>query len=82
MWLAPQKTLSVEELETLLADTKPRKSYHQSPGRERLMTILKGQERAIFSQTNTRTVSKAMLGNLKRDGVEHSRAFPSTSISS
>ena len=35
---------------------------------------LKGRERAIFSQTNTGTVSKATLGKLHRDGV---RAIPS-----
>ena len=31
---------------------------------------LKGRERAIVSQTNIGTVSKAMLGKLLRDGVE------------
>ena len=38
---------------------------------------LKGRERAIVSQTNTRTVSKAMLRKLLRDGAERIRAFPS-----
>ena len=31
---------------------------------------LKGRERAIFSQTNIRTVSKATLGKLLRDWME------------
>ena len=31
---------------------------------------LKGREGAIVSQTNIRTVSKATLGKLLRDGVE------------
>ena len=38
---------------------------------------LTGRERAIVSQTNTRTVSKAMLRKLLRDGAERIRAFPS-----
>ena len=38
---------------------------------------LKGRERAIVSQTNVGTVSKAMLGKLLRDGVERIWAFPS-----
>ena len=38
---------------------------------------LKGRERAIVSQTNFGTVSKAVLGKLLRDGVERIRAFPS-----
>ena len=38
---------------------------------------LKGRERAIVSQTNIGTVSKATLGKLLRDGVERIRAFPS-----
>ena len=37
---------------------------------------LKGRERAIVSQTNTETVSKATLGKLLRDGVERVWAFP------
>ena len=37
---------------------------------------LKGRERAIVSQTNIGTVSKAMLWNLLRDGVERIWAFP------
>ena len=32
---------------------------------------LKGREKAIVNQTNTGTVSKATLGKLLRDGVEH-----------
>ena len=32
---------------------------------------LKGRERAIVNQTNTGTFSKATLGKLLRDGVEH-----------
>ena len=31
---------------------------------------LKGRERAIVSRTDIKTVSKAMLGKLLRDGVE------------
>ena len=38
---------------------------------------LKGRERAIVSQTNIGTVSKATLGTLLRDGVERIRASPS-----
>ena len=38
---------------------------------------LKGRERAIVNQTNIRTISKAALGKLLRDGVERIRAFPS-----
>ena len=38
---------------------------------------LKGRERAIVSQTNIGTVSKATLGKLLRDGVERIWAFPS-----
>ena len=40
-------------------------------------SYLKGRERAIVSQTNTGTVSKATLGKLLRDGVERIGAFPS-----
>ena len=36
---------------------------------------LKGRERAIVSQTNTGTVSKATLGKLLRDGMEQIGAF-------
>ena len=38
---------------------------------------LKGRERAIVSQTNTGTISKATLGTRLRDGVELIWAFPS-----
>ena len=38
---------------------------------------LKGQERAIVSQTNIATVSKATLGKPLRDGVERIWDFPS-----
>ena len=38
---------------------------------------LKGREKAIVSQTNIGTVSKATLGKLLRDGVERIWAFPS-----
>ena len=43
-----------------------------SPFRTAMMKVLalKGQERAIVSQTNAGTVSKATLGKLLRDGVE------------
>ena len=40
----------------------------------------KVRERAIFSQTNVGTVSKATLGKLMRDGVEHIWAFLSAYI--
>ena len=39
-------------------------------GSDRRSSFLKGRERAIVSQTNTGTVSKATLGKLLRDGVE------------
>ena len=41
---------------------------------------LKGWERAIINQMNIGTVSKAMLGKLLRDGVEHIWAFSSALI--
>ena len=37
---------------------------------------LEGRERAIVSQTNIGTVSKATLGKRLRDGVERTWAFP------
>ena len=40
-------------------------------------SFLKGRERAIVSQTNIGTVSKATLGKLLRDGVERIWAFSS-----
>ena len=44
---------------------------------------LKGRERAIVSQTNIGTVSKAThWGKLLRDGVERIWAFPSAQIPS
>ena len=43
---------------------------------------LKGRERAIINQMKTGTVSKAALGKLLRDGVEHIWAFPNTQIPS
>ena len=72
--------LSVEELETLPAGTKPRMSHHQSPGwrseprkeevQQDNLLCWKGQERAIINQANIGTISKAMLGKLLRlDGV-------------
>ena len=39
---------------------------------------LKGRERAIVSQTDIGTVSKAALGKLLRDGVERLWALCST----
>ena len=39
---------------------------------------LKGRERAIVSQMNIGTVSKAMWGKLVRDWVERIWVFPST----
>ena len=38
---------------------------------------LKGRERAIVNQTNTKTVLKPTLGKLPQDGVERIWAFPS-----
>ena len=43
---------------------------------------LKGGERAIVSQTNIGTTSKASLGKLLRDGVERIWAFPRAEIPS
>ena len=43
---------------------------------------LKEQERAIVSQMDIGTVSKAMLGKLLRDGVECIWAFMSAKIPS
>ena len=43
---------------------------------------LKGRERAIINQTNVGPISKATLGKLLRDRVEHLWVFPSTQISS
>ena len=37
--------------------------------------FFKGRQRAIVSQTNIGTVSKATLGKLLRDGVERIRAL-------
>ena len=69
-WLESRKILSVEELETLPADTKPRASHHRSPGGEMSRTK-KGRHRAIVSQTNIGTASKATLEKRgERDGVE------------
>ena len=77
---------SVEELETLPVGTKPSTAHHRSPGGERGVergsarrSSLKGRERAIVSQANVGTVSKATLGKLLRDGVERILlwAFPS-----
>ena len=43
---------------------------------------LKGRERAVVSQTNVGTVSKATMGKFLRDGVERIWAFPNTEIPS
>ena len=43
---------------------------------------LKGRERAIVSQTNIGTVSKATLRKFPKDGVESIWAFPSAQIPS
>ena len=47
---------------------KKKKSAWQAINRG---SSLKGQERATISQMNTGTVSKAMMGKLLRDGMEH-----------
>ena len=54
-------------------------SHHRWPGGERRgkRIFLKGQEKAIVSQTNTGPVSKATLRKLLRDGMERVWAFPS-----
>ena len=39
---------------------------------------MKGRERAIVSQTNVGTVSRATLGKLVKDGLERIWTFPST----
>ena len=56
--------------------TKPRTLHNRLPGGERCVKrkhrqSLKEQERAIISQTNTGTISKALLRKLLRNGVEH-----------
>ena len=76
----------------LRAGTKPRTSHLRSPGGERRGKLrgiaressLKGRERAVVSQTNTGTVSKANAretserrGGAHVDGVERMWAFPS-----
>ena len=44
-------------------------------------STLQGRERSVFNQANIGTVSRATLGRLLRDWVEHVWAFPSTTIS-
>ena len=58
--------------------------WERSPGGERGVergsaqrSSLRGRERAIVNQTNIGTVSKATLGEVLRDGVECTWAFPS-----
>ena len=43
-------------------------------------STLQGQERSVFNQTNIGTVSRATLGRLLRDGVEHIWAFLSATM--
>ena len=50
-------------------------------GNGRLST-LQGRERSVFNQTNIGIVSRATLGTLLRNGVEHVWAFPSTMLPS
>ena len=70
--------ISVEELETLPAGTKPSIARRrESRGERRRRSSLRGQERVIVNQTNVATVSRATLGKLLRDGVERIWAFPS-----
>ena len=70
-WLASRKIWSVEELETLPAGTKPRTSIalRRERGSAR-RSSLNVRERAIVSQTNIRTVSKATLEKRLRDRAE------------
>ena len=68
---------------TLPAGTKPRTLHHRSPGGDRRgrgsarRSFLKGRERAIVSQTNFGTVSKATLGKRLSDGEKRIWSFPS-----
>ena len=77
-WIASWKVRSVEETKTLPVGTKPRTSHHRSPGGKRcrkrkcqMIFLERMREKAIVNQMNIGTVSKAPLGRLLREGVEH-----------
>ena len=66
-WLVALKIWTTEQFETLPVGTKPRTSYHWSPGGQRCREEVldkKGQERDTVNQINTGTVSKSTLGKL------------------
>ena len=74
--LASRKSSSVEKLQTLPADTKPRTSHmdrleERGVGRgSTRWSSLKGRDKALVYQTNVAAVSKATLGErLRRDGM-------------
>ena len=83
MCVASRKIWGVEKLETLSAAQS--QGHHtidrlEERGVEKENTrrsFLKGRERAIVSQTNSGTVSKATLWKLLWEGVERIWAFPS-----
>ena len=63
---------SIEELETLPPGTAPRTSHYRLEERESArQPSLKGRGRALVSQTNTETVSKATDETYGRRGDEH-----------
>ena len=61
----------------VLRSSKPRASHYRFPGgerrgkRKRSRACLKGREKAIISQTNIGTASKATLGKPLRQGGAH-----------
>ena len=81
-WLASPEIWRVEKLETLPTGTKPRTSYHWSPGGERRS---KGKHKTIFLERTGECHRQAderwnrFKGNVGclRDGVERIWAFPS-----
>ena len=63
-------------------DTTPSIASRRGTERSAWWSSSKGWRRAIISKTNTQTVSKAMLGELLRDGVPHIQAFLSMQVPS
>ena len=63
-----QKMWNVEELESIPADTKPRRAHDW-------WFCFGGWERAIRNQTNIETVLLAVLGKVVRHMMEHKMAF-------
>jgi len=87
-WLASRKIWSVESLRHYWR-AKRKGHYTIDRLEERVVergrarrSSLKGRERAVFNQTNTGTVLKAILGKLLRDGMERIWAFSSAYIPS